>query len=93
MDLRFNKEVCIVTDNNTGEIILAEKLTGRVETGHNMTKYVDIKDVPAEVILKLPVLKSDGIQEINKLYVVDGKIVIKEAELIEPIIKEPIKIK
>ena len=91
MDLRFNKEICIVTDKKTGEIILAEKLTGRVETGHNMTKYTDVKDIPVQVITKLPILKSDEIQEINKLYIVGDKVLIKEVDpIIEPIIKEPI---
>jgi len=81
MDMKFNNEYCIITDKS-GKIILAQKVTGRVETGHTITKYTDLIKIP---ISKLPVLKVGEVQEPDKLYVVDGKVSIIE--------KEPITIK
>ena len=85
-DITFNNEYCSVTDIVTGEIIIAEKLTGRVETGHILNKYTDIESIP---LAKLPVLKEGEIQEVNKLYVVSGKIICNDEKPIIDII--PIK--
>jgi len=87
MDMIFDNEICIVTDKKTGDIIIAERLTARVETGQDIVKYKDIKDIPVKVIEKLPILKSDKIQEVNKLYIVDEGIVIKEAVIKEIVIR------
>ena len=88
MDVRFNNEYCVVTDKS-GKTILAQKLTGRVESGYTITKYTDITKIP---IAKLPVLKVGEVQEDDKLYSIAGKVSIidtKPIEIkeIEPIIK------
>ena len=87
-DIRFYNEYCVVTDNKTGELIIAAKLSARVETMQAITKYTDIKDIP---IAKIPILKADEIAEVDKLYSVDGVVTIIK-EPIE-IIKEPLIIK
>ena len=85
MDIQFNNEYCSVTDLK-GNIIIAEKLTGRVESGHVITKYTDLAKIP---ITKLPVLKVGEVQEDDKLYLIDGKVSIIDTKPIE-IVKEPI---
>ena len=74
MDIRFNNEYCLVV-NEKNETIIAEKLTGRVESGNTITKYTDITKIP---IAKLPILKVGEVQEDDKLYAIDGKVSIKE---------------
>jgi len=86
-DIRFFGEYCIVTDNKSGETIVAAKITGRVETMQKITKYTNIKDVPIE---KIFILKEGEEAEANKLYNVDGKVtLIKE---IAPVEINPINI-
>jgi len=86
MDIRFKDEYCIVTDKS-GDTIIAEKLTGRVESGHTITKYTDIRAIP---IKGIPVLKIDEVAEDNKLYVVDSKVTLVKEVL--PIEINPIEI-
>ena len=90
MDIQFNNEYCSVTDLK-GNIIIAEKLTGRVESGHIITKYTDLAKIP---ITKLPILKVGEIQEDDKLYLIDGKASIIDTKPIDikpiEIVKEPI---
>ena len=88
MDIKFNNEYCVVTDKS-GKTIMAQKLTGRVESNHTITKYTDIAKIP---IAKLPVLKVGEVQEDDRLYAIDGKVSIIDTKPIaikeiEPIIK------
>ena len=78
-DIRFNNEYCVVTDKS-GKTIMAQKLTGRVESGHTITKYTDIAKIP---IAKLPILKVGEVQEDDKLYSIEGKISIIDTKPIE----------
>ena len=67
--------------DKSGDTIIAEKLTGRVESGHTITKYTGIRAIP---IKGIPVLKIDEVAEDNKLYVVDSKVtLVKEVLPIE----------
>jgi len=84
-DIRFFGEYCIVTDNKSGETIIAAKITGRVETMQAITKYTDIKAIP---VTKIPVLKDGEVAEDNKLYIVDGKVTLVKEVLPIEIIKE-----
>ena len=78
-DIRFTNEYCLVTGTE-GNTIIAEKMTGRVESGHTITKYTDMAKIP---IASLPILKVGEIQEENKLYVIDGKVSIIDTKPIE----------
>ena len=75
MKTRFNNEYCLVVDKS-GKTIIAQKMTGMVESNHIITKYTDILEIPIE---KIPVLKVGEIQEDDKLYVIDGKVSIIES--------------
>lgn len=85
-DIKFLNEYCIIINKDTDELILAEKMTGRVEALHKVYKYLKLEDVPIEQIDKLPKAVAENLKEGKKLFNVDGK--VKEGELIENIIEE-----
>ena len=74
MDIKVKDKYVLILDKK-GKTLLAQKITGRIETQQTVKTYDTITAVP---VAKLPILKDDEQQEDNKLYQKNGKIVIKE---------------
>lgn len=71
-DLRFNNDYCIVVVNDTDEVLINEKLTGRVETMQHMEKHTEAGSLPIDL---LPVIPNVGEWcEIYKCYKYGDKI-------------------
>ena len=79
MNIQFNNEYCLVVDKS-GKTIIAQKITGMVESNHTILKYDSIEKIPIE---KIPILKVGEIQENDKLYLIDGKVSIIDTQPIE----------
>ena len=52
-DKKMKEQICIVTDAKTGEVIISEVITGRLETEQNVFLFATVKDIPGTVVEKL----------------------------------------
>lgn len=75
-DIRIKEKFCIVTENESGKLIIGEFLSGRIETLQKINVYNKIDQVPVENLPELPKNASSIVK--NKLYKSNNKAVGKD---------------
>lgn len=57
-DKRVKEQVCIISDAKTGEVILSEIITGRLETEQKVFLFATVESIPGTVAKKLKSLSA-----------------------------------